>query len=273
MLDNTFWIILFKFLVIPYLLVRSSYSLQVKVRINTVKASTTVVLSPQSGEYSYQDDKIWRSCIRLGKTENSCEETQDHFRNFLWKIQIVCFIFMFHFHRVSHKHAQFLLLEPVIHQSSFPLHLHYILGIPASQITLPFTGSLYQSSPLFFFFLNEWMVGMQRDRWICLILKLHPKTLSQSWAQYFVLYQIIAVMKMKLWGLFSFYFFFYWGIIDVEHYVNFRCMTSWFDICMYCEMITTINLVNIHHHVWLQIFVLVMKLLRSTLLATFKCAT
>ena len=41
------------------------------------------------------------------------------------------------------------------------------------------------------------------------------------------------------------------------------------DICIYYKMITTINLVNNHHHTLLQIFFLAMRLLRSTLLATF----
>lgn len=188
-LDNTSWII-FKFLVISYLLVRSSYSLQVKVRITTVKASTTVVVSPQSGEYSYKGDKKWQSCIRSGKTENNCEDTQDHLGHLLWKVQIVCFTFMFHFHRVSHKHAQFLLLEPVIHQSSFPLHLHYILSIPASQITLP-PIYWFIISKLSTFSLNEWVnewwackeTGGYVWFWNCiqrLYLSLEPSTLSYT---------------------------------------------------------------------------------------------
>ena len=37
------------------------------------------------------------------------------------------------------------------------------------------------------------------------------------------------------------------------------------DICIYYKMITTINLVNSHHHTSLQIFFLAMRLLRFTL--------
>ena len=40
------------------------------------------------------------------------------------------------------------------------------------------------------------------------------------------------------------------------------------NICMYCEMITTTSLVNIHRHMWLQLFMLWWELLRPTL---FSC--
>ena len=41
---------------------------------------------------------------------------------------------------------------------------------------------------------------------------------------------------------------FYRDKIDMKHYIPFKGMTWWLDICIYCKMITTINLVNIHHH-------------------------
>ena len=43
-----------------------------------------------------------------------------------------------------------------------------------------------------------------------------------------------------------------------------------YDFCVHCEMITTINLVNIHGFIQLQTFLPVIRTLRSTLLVTFK---
>ena len=31
----------------------------------------------------------------------------------------------------------------------------------------------------------------------------------------------------------SIYFFFFVDVIDIEHYISFRCIAWWFDICMY----------------------------------------
>ena len=39
----------------------------------------------------------------------------------------------------------------------------------------------------------------------------------------------------------------FWDIIDMKNYLCLRC-TSWcFDICIHCEMIATIKLINIHY--------------------------
>ena len=43
-----------------------------------------------------------------------------------------------------------------------------------------------------------------------------------------------------------------------------------YDFRVHCEMITTINLVNIHGFIQLQTFLPVIRTLRSTLLVTFK---
>lgn len=43
-----------------------------------------------------------------------------------------------------------------------------------------------------------------------------------------------------------------------------------YDLCVLCEMITTINLVNIHGFIQLQTFLPVIRTLRSTLLVTLK---
>ena len=42
--------------------------------------------------------------------------------------------------------------------------------------------------------------------------------------------------------------FFNWNVIDIEHYITFKCATWRFYIGIYCEMIT-INLVNFHHRI------------------------
>ena len=62
----------------------------------------------------------------------------------------------------------------------------------------------------------------------------------------------------------------YWDIIDIQQCVSLRCTIWWFDICICCEMLTTIRLINTfitsHNYcvcVWWE-------LLRSTLLSTFK---
>lgn len=40
------------------------------------------------------------------------------------------------------------------------------------------------------------------------------------------------------------FFHLYWGIIDIEKWYIFRCTTWCFDICMHCEIIITIKLIN-----------------------------
>lgn len=40
-----------------------------------------------------------------------------------------------------------------------------------------------------------------------------------------------------------------WDVIDIEQCISFRWMKLCFNICMYCKMITTISLVNVHHHI------------------------
>ena len=47
--------------------------------------------------------------------------------------------------------------------------------------------------------------------------------------------------------------FFYWVIIDLN-YISFNSTALWFYICIYGKVITTVNLLNIHHHTWLKIF-------------------
>ena len=36
----------------------------------------------------------------------------------------------------------------------------------------------------------------------------------------------------------------YWDITDIQHCVSLKCSTGWFETCIYCEMITTIELAN-----------------------------
>ena len=45
--------------------------------------------------------------------------------------------------------------------------------------------------------------------------------------------------------LYSILFFkLYWDTIDIQCCVSLRYMKWWFDVCIYCEMITTVRLVN-----------------------------
>lgn len=41
------------------------------------------------------------------------------------------------------------------------------------------------------------------------------------------------------------------GIIDLQHYIKFRYTIEWFDTWIFYKMVTTINLVDIHHHAYL----------------------
>ena len=57
---------------------------------------------------------------------------------------------------------------------------------------------------------------------------------------------------------------FYWGIVDIS-YISFRCV-KWFPICIYCNIINIVSLVNTCSQTF---FFLKWELLRITLLASF----
>lgn len=42
-------------------------------------------------------------------------------------------------------------------------------------------------------------------------------------------------------------YFCYWNTLNIQ-YISFMCTTQWFDICVFCELLTTISLVTICHH-------------------------
>ena len=66
--------------------------------------------------------------------------------------------------------------------------------------------------------------------------------------------------------------FFYFLQIEVWlTYSSFRCTTKWFDICIHCEMIITISLVNIYHCTEFQnIFFLAMRTFKIYSFSNFK---
>ena len=67
---------------------------------------------------------------------------------------------------------------------------------------------------------------------------------------------------------------FHWGIIDMKHYISSRCMAQWSNICVYYKMITTVSLVNIHHHTDLYLFLLVIRTFNIDCLSNFQmCST
>lgn len=96
---------------------------------------------------------------------------------------------------------------------------------------------------------------------------------------------IVNHQYLYLWGVFRadyptwiflsrsiqccFFFWFYWDIINTLHCISLR-YTTWFGICTYYEMITTIILLN-HHLTYFSFFFSWCKLLRS-LLVTFTYA-
>ena len=86
-------------------------------------------------------------------------------------------------------------------------------------------------------------------------MKTCPFTAKQTWQTLCM----GAITRFLHWTVFL---FLNWGIIDI-HYFSFTCTTLWFDICMYCKMITII-VVNIRHQSY-NIFFLCWELWRSTL--------
>ena len=62
-------------------------------------------------------------------------------------------------------------------------------------------------------------------------------------------------------------------LLSYHIYISFRYTTWWFNICIRCEVIIIISLVNIHHHTYLKFLFLSWELLICTFLATFKCTT
>ena len=52
-----------------------------------------------------------------------------------------------------------------------------------------------------------------------------------------------------------------WNITEAYHYISCRCTTQWSDVCIYCGMITTVSLVDIHHHT-VTVFLLMMRTLK-----------
>lgn len=77
-----------------------------------------------------------------------------------------------------------------------------------------------------------------------------------------------------LWQVWWNYLLFYWGVV-IYNVHSFRCTTKWFGICIYCEVITPIYLVN---NLWPHIVEDFLLLLRwvlkiYSLVAAFKCGT
>ena len=79
---------------------------------------------------------------------------------------------------------------------------------------------------------------------------LWEKTLSTSGS--------VWELSKTLWYIVFCWFFKNWDIIDTWHCMSFSCKT-WFNIWICCKMITTVSLVNIRRHTWLQFFFLVME--------------
>lgn len=55
--------------------------------------------------------------------------------------------------------------------------------------------------------------------------------------------------------------FFNWGVINILHFINFRSTTEWFNVCIYCKMITIHSCKN---------FSFWWKLVRFTLFSSFQ---
>ena len=56
---------------------------------------------------------------------------------------------------------------------------------------------------------------------------------------------------INIFMLVFFLFYFYWSIVNIQYYISFRCITSWFKIFIYYKLITIISLVIIHLHAML----------------------
>lgn len=60
-------------------------------------------------------------------------------------------------------------------------------------------------------------------------------------------------------------------ITDIQHHASFSCTTWWFDMLIYCQIISTIALANITITSHDYYFLFLWEYLRSTLSAAFKC--
>lgn len=76
------------------------------------------------------------------------------------------------------------------------------------------------------------------------------RTVEIFWEKSVFINSINTIANIN-WGLtvcqvlYSILFFkLYWDTIDIQCCVSLRYMKWWFDVCIYCEMITTVRLVN-----------------------------
>lgn len=84
--------------------------------------------------------------------------------------------------------------------------------------------------------------------------------------------KLICVDKWTFprWCSKYFFFHFYWDIIDRLHYISLRCITKWFGINIYCRMISTVSLVNIHHLIQLLFLFIFLLAMRTFKICSFK---
>lgn len=65
------------------------------------------------------------------------------------------------------------------------------------------------------------------------------KVLEKSFPEFYIMLCVL-LLNYKC----SFFFQFYWAVIDIQHYVSLRCTKWWFNIHIYGEVILTIRLIH-----------------------------
>ena len=90
---------------------------------------------------------------------------------------------------------------------------------------------------------------------LCMVL---PATLFSfpvySWGDLTHVWVFLSLKKKKK------FLFKNWNIVDIQYYVTFRRTTSWYDICIHYEMMTTLCLVTVSPHMKLLTVLLIIFL-------------
>lgn len=81
----------------------------------------------------------------------------------------------------------------------------------------------------------------RRSKWMCP----HKEPMSKTnWWTWWSQRRLFVGLTLHNYTEMSFiiYLLFYWNRIDIWHYVSLKCTVCWFDMLIYCNIITTIAL-------------------------------
>ena len=125
-----------------------------------------------------------------------CEETQDHFKSFyvISRKSVLALVLLSQMFPEVCTVSSFRANNSSEHFALIPLWYFRHSSLSNNPPTNLLVCYII-NSPLFFFFFFKWRVGKQRDKWVCLILKLHPKTLSQFEPSSLSYYRLLRLWK------------------------------------------------------------------------------